>query len=53
MYGSLSAQVYLLDSVGSCSWVEDEGCKDFVTNLRTAFPDADLVSLPFSYGKIN
>jgi hypothetical protein len=35
-------QVYLLDSVGSCSWVEDEGCKDFVTNLRTAFPDADL-----------
>ena len=37
-------QVYLLDSVGTRAWVEHEGCKEFVTNLLTAFPGAELVT---------
>jgi len=37
-------QVYLLDSTGSRAWVDHEGCKEFVSNVLTAFPDSVLVS---------
>jgi hypothetical protein len=37
-------QVYLLDSTVSRAWVDHEGCKEFVSNVLTAFPDLVLVS---------
>ena len=37
-------QVYLLDSTGSRAWIDHEGCKEFVSNVVTAFPDSVLVS---------
>lgn len=37
-------QVYLLDSTGSRAWIDHEGCKEFVSNVLTAFPDSVLVS---------
>jgi hypothetical protein len=37
-------QVYLLDSTGSRAWIDHEGCKEFVSNVLTAFPDLVLVS---------
>ncbi|KAG0612970.1 hypothetical protein M758_6G066600 [Ceratodon purpureus] len=35
-------QVYLLDSTGSRAWIDHEGCKEFVSNVLTAFPDSVL-----------
>ncbi|BBN11750.1 integrator complex subunit 1 [Marchantia polymorpha subsp. ruderalis] len=37
-------QIYLEDATGSRSWIEHEGCKEFVANILTAFPDADAES---------
>lgn len=37
-------QVYLLDATGSRAWIDNEGCKEFVSNVLTAFPDSVLVS---------
>ena len=33
-----------MDSTGSRAWVDHEGCKEFVSNVLTAFPDSVLVS---------
>lgn len=41
-------QIYLEDATGSRSWIEHEGCKEFVANILTAFPDADAVKLLYA-----
>ncbi|CAM6088323.1 unnamed protein product [Calypogeia fissa] len=37
-------QMYLEDATMSRSWIEHDGCKEFVSNILTAFPDVDMES---------
>lgn len=42
-YFGYLAQVYLEDATLARSWIEHDGCKEFVANILTAFPDVDVV----------
>lgn len=37
-------QVYLLDFIGFCVWIDYEGCKEFVFNVLMVFFDLVFVS---------